>query len=232
MSARHVGVPKARTEQPGRRLTISIDGVATLTTIYEVPADMLVSLLPALGSKHPDFATLLLHEITSTSEEGDMATMTCVYKGVSPAGGGGESRPVYELINSTGQEPLATHPLFKDLTPQDFRDVEKAIDNPTDGLSPAFTGAKLKYYLKRSAGVESYLVRGVVWRETKVGPTAYTNAAQVGKIDTPPGNPPSLGDTANWLLIGATATKEGGAWRSTRDWQASGPKAWDPDLFS
>lgn len=56
--------------------------------------------------------------------------------------------------------------------------------------------------------------------------------SSIGKIDTPPGSPPS-GGSRNYLRLPGSfqMTQDGTAWEMEKRWQLSGKNGWDTDLY-
>lgn len=235
MAARHIGLPQGLTEQPGRRISINKTGLFTCLTRFTCDASNLVQLIPPIGSQHPEFRFATLDEITGVSEEGDRAALDCIYKGMSPGNSGaGSERPTYRLIASTREEPLATHKRYKPLTRQDIQKARAFVDemDPSAPM-PTFSNQELGVELvgKMLRGQESYLARGLIWREESSSDTAWSSIDDVGKISVPAGNPPSNG-TGNWLLSSMEQEQQGEAFKKSREWQASDPAGWDPDFYT
>lgn len=230
MSVKHVGISPALEEQPKYKFTKNRSGLVTILTAYACPASLMVDLMPPIGAEHSRFRFATLDEITGVREEGDLAFIDCVFKGPEPGSG---SEPVaatrsYQLVASTREEPIETHTLFKTIEPANIALVRKAVQ---DGKPPPIlVGPPLDLYYKLARGQESFMRRGVVWRETSTSAASFGTISNVGKIDTPPGGAPS-NSPGNWILLSVEQSKEGSAFKQIREWMASGPEGWDPDIY-
>lgn len=152
---------------------------------------------------------------------------------------GQSQQDTYTLSASVSQEPLATHPLFKDIEDSEWKKFKAWEKDPGDesigGWTPDSESASAsmrKYSKFRNKGIEDYLLGTVTLRvaEDNQGTPRLSN---LGRIDSP-SYAPSLPNSRNWLLVGIDAERTGasGRWRVTREYRASGPGGWNEELYS
>jgi hypothetical protein len=163
-----------------------------------------------------------------------VAEITWTFRAEFGGGGGlpqGAPQTTYELQGSTAQEPITSHPKYKDLyekyaiTERDGEPVwmEKDPDatSQTTGLSTsgdAISGVSPLY------GVRDYIAAQAVYRYTRYytsrGGIPSDLAKKVGKIDTPTGLS-DAGTTGRWLRCGVSMRQMGDAFQVTISWMAS-----------
>jgi hypothetical protein len=230
--AKFAGVGSGLTEQPGWKITVTRDGMTTITTQFACRAELLIDLLPPIGAKHNRFSFASLDEITGVREEGDLAKIDCVYRGTQPGVGQGTQAATYQLIAQTKEEPIETHERYKDVSLQDLKKIRYYIDNAEGNAAlPTFSDPKATELLeKKLRGQEVYLQRNLVWRETITSSASIGSIENVGKISVPVGGAPGNG-TGNWLLSSNEQEKQGSAYRRVREWMASGHEGWDTDIY-
>lgn len=145
----------------------------------------------------------------------------------------------YTLSASVSQEPLATHPVFKDIADDEWKKFKAWEKDPGDetlgGWTPDGQSAgelMRKYTRYRNKGVEDYLLGTVTMRVAQED-QGSPNLNNLGRIASPP-YAPSLPNGRNWLLVGIDAERTGpsGRWRVTREYRASGQGGWDQELYS
>lgn len=150
--------------------------------------------------------------------------------------GGQDTTPPGITITISGavsQEPLATHPFFKDHITQEewakwkkYEDGDKTWDPWTEGSE-----RMQAYAYKRGIGQDSFLDGGCTVRITQEE-LAKPDLTNLGKIQNPP-YAPILPGARNYLLVGVDSTRSGraGAWTVTREYRSSAPGGWDEDLY-
>ena len=141
------------------------------------------------------------------------------------------STKIYDLQGSTSQEPITSHPRYKEIyekyaiTERDGEPVwmEKDPDNKsgTTGLSSA---GETVTNMSPLYGVKDYLAANAVYRLTKYykgrGQIPALLIKKVGKIDTPEGLT-DPGPAGRWLRSGVSMRQMGDAFQVTISWMAS-----------
>jgi hypothetical protein len=141
------------------------------------------------------------------------------------------SNTIYELQGSTSQEPITSHPKYKDLyekyavTERGGEPVwmEKDPDGTSGGTGLSKDGVVISG-ISPLYGVRDYLAAQGVYRYTKYytsrGAIPTDLVSKVGKIDTPIGLNNS-GTLGRWLRTGASIRQMGDAFQVTISWMAS-----------
>jgi hypothetical protein len=143
-------------------------------------------------------------------------------------------------------EPIATHPYFADFA-GNWADRKKDISNPDFDKEGRFV--KFHKYLpngKRNpfAGIENFYQSGLIvadYRVVKDGESEEEDQYDVGKISVPDVEKLPVMFTEgvgikrrprNHLLISVELEDlKTGYIGVRREWQTSGPKGWDPDIY-
>lgn len=193
---------------------------------------------PALGDAHPFCNWMHAEKVTWDFVPG-FVLFAAEYAGVN-----GSTTPVYELEMGASEEPIQTHPKFvSDIagTPAVpangaiFRDEEgnKTRDN-MKGIFDRFRVLLDDGSPNPFGGVTGYLNPQMTWTKTWITASKPNDLAQVGKIDTPEGAPPSLGGSRNWLYVALTYEERGGGncYKVKKAWRASGARGWNTTLYS
>jgi hypothetical protein len=155
-------------------------------------------------------------------------------------------QPVYDLQGSTSQEPITSHPRYKDLY-EKYAITERNgepvwMEKDPDGTSQATglsTSGDVVSGISPLYGVRDYLAAQAVYRYTQF----YTDRAsipqdlvsKVGKIDIPT-NLQNPGPTGRWLRCGASIRQVGDAFQVTISWmcsQSSRPEGlWKSEIYA
>lgn len=201
-----------------------------------------VSRCPVIGSAYPDDASLKLKKISMEGMEGDMVRVTLYYELPRQAsfGFGGAEEEEYSMDYSCSEQPLLTHPAFKDIDGEE-KDALMAV---AGGASPKDTFGKeekvIEEVVKSEAGMKamekmrkgqiSYLCPGGVFSVTST--VTGLSLSGVGKKGAPGNGAPAVSGKYNWIKEGVSGRKTGGGyWRQTVSWRLSGPDGWDSDLY-
>lgn len=176
-------------------------------------------------ARHPDFPSL---QCTGCSinrlKPGLVAELTAKYRGFF----GSEDPPLdtstEEVITSTSEAPIETHPDFVDV-------LGGNKDNPLNGAifdgDGQFTGwaADSPY-----AGKESYLIPSTIYRRSSPRRESPNDIGDVGTISSPGvGGGPS---GSNWMFTARTWRRDGAVYTVTEEWMLSGPGGFDPTIYS
>jgi len=163
-----------------------------------------------------------------------------------PGGGGGTTYPdIWSLDISTISEPIETNIFFKNgLSAQEMGWWRswKAGQEPGPNTYPA-TGPNAGFpasssnpavqalYLRFNRGEIEYLTPRIVLKHQKVYmvPPSLTGVGYASNDVS--GNPFTFSNQVNFLMTGASAVQEGGAFRVTMEWLTSRPGKWDTLLY-
>jgi hypothetical protein len=233
-------------QEPG---VLSTDkyGISSCTAKWRTPVDGWTN-LPRINSNHPIFSTLTaIHR--NISINGPWAYADIEYEGRDPLEGNASSTPIYELSRALNEDPISTHPDFvSKIGGTPTHPLNGAVfewpANPgwgkTDGVTPAHSdvGAVFVQFTligpdgKKNpyAKLETYLNPSkATWRKTWVA-TSKPTTNDGGKLQTPPGNPPSINGGV-WLNMGITVTQRGSVFMCSEEWMGSGPNQIPPALY-
>lgn len=198
----------------------------------------------AYKSPHPDFPSLLAYGVKIVRRPGIInGLLTIEYRGLDPSLSY-PPPPVYTVETTTGNEPLATHPLW---TPQiagtattplngaQFVGYDKTGANynpaPSGGNPGTFDASTAVFFqwLNGSifTGIEDYLAAGVVFKSRYVTLGGAADASNVGTFSEPDGPAPTLPDNYDWFYLGITSEDMAGIYTNDAQWKAvpTGPAA-------
>ena len=203
-----------------------------------------LSRVPAAFELHPTIPGLVLNGFSAKRIEGDLVSVSLKYKASDPEATY-PGRPAgvvkrYSMDVTTGDEPLLTNYMFKDLP-----DAEKsallelmASSKTTEDFSTATTavtsGPGVEAIAKIRKGIDSYYNPGLVWVERFTTKNLTDlSLTDVCHTQAPPGDCPSGGSTRNWLYLGGTSSPQpdGKSWEIEKRWQLSLRGNWDSDLY-
>ena len=148
----------------------------------------------------------------------------------SSSGAGGSTK-IYDLQGSTSQEPITSHPKYKEIyekyaiTERDGEPVwmEKDPDNQSNTTGLSSSGQTITN-MSPLYGVKDYLAANAVYRLTKYykgrGQIPGNLVSKVGKIDTPL-ELVDPGPAGRWLRSGVSLRQMGDAFQVTISWMAS-----------
>jgi len=174
-------------------------------------------------TQHPDFNSLLCTKCEIARGKAGTADLTVTYRGLFsiPDADGAPT-------TCTGEQPVETHDLFRDVSEDDLDKIKKYFSD--GGEKPTLTGAALKLFQKKLKGINSYVAAATTYRNTTLSATRPTSISDVGTIFA--GLPIDLPNTyMAWLKTSKTWRRIGGVWIIDEDYQLSGRNGWDPDLY-
>jgi hypothetical protein len=238
----HIAIQPGRLyPQPGYAVQIDKEGKWTATQIFLCHRSSAVSLMPRPGTPHPEIPFIAVSQAGAEFTEGDLAEITCQYAGAEDKEEEDEkANAVYTMGLSLSEEPLLSHPRYKDL-PEKEREALQSIQS---GKDKDDQGNKLRDKIESELGVEAlakiergqtgYYSPRVTWRESWVRnkPASAAELNEIGNISEPNGPVPPLAGGRNWLLNGVTQTQEGKSFRLEMEWLASDRGGWDPDIYT
>ena len=157
----------------------------------------------------------------------------------SQASGTGRPGSTYTMAVTMAEEPLLTHPSYRELDANLLAAVRQIMmgkdrsDSGEDLRARAISLGGGALLAKIDRGQTSYFQPRTVYRQSVVTSARSTagTAGTPGRIGTPPGPVPALEGGANWILSSVNRTYEGGTCRIEREWMASGEGGWDEDIY-
>lgn len=216
--------------QPGARATYDKYGVISLRQSYKCPSASAFTLAPVAWAVHPIYSDLQNDISQMEVDLGDdavdaVATVICTYVGQSA---GSTVPPIYEVEMSLSEDPIDTHPDFvSTIGGTRSAPLNNAVFN-SDGTFKGFPANATN----NLGGVRSFLNPQAIWRETSFASSSPSSLSSIGKIQTPSGSPPSLGTGRNWLFSAYTWTRQGSAYRVTKEWRSSGIGGWNTLIYA
>ncbi len=176
------------------------------------------------SSQHPDFSSLKCISCAVVRiKPGLTAELTVRYRGILDASGLGSADTTEEIVSSTSEAPIETHPLFVD-------ELGGTKASPLNGAVFDDNGKFLGFSADSDfAGVESYLIPSTVYRRTTPTTEAPNSIAGVGKIS---GDVPITTDgDKTWLFSSRTWRRSGGVYDLTEEYALSGDGGWDDIIY-
>ena len=217
-------------------LTTDLYGLSTCSMTAKCPWNRL-DLVPPLFSYHPVFGYLNVERQRIRIKDGFL-WITLEYAGIA----GGSTQPIYELSLGLGEERLEVHPKFgtqiagrpsHPLNGAIFTDPQtgEITDDDSIGVFTRFSswlGSQVNPY----AGIESFLdFSQACWRVRYYTTARPVDIGSLGKIVYPEGPAPGLGGGRNWLYQGLNYEQRGVVYGVTKEWKASGYRAWDSTIY-
>jgi len=206
-------------------------GLDMITRVEMVPYNLFPSGLRSKHSVHPRFSTMAVSSMNGDKQEhGQFTKITYTYEGWIRD----KPDPTYEMKGSTNDESIVTNINFRTVAGYPNSSPPLAIWlDPEDG-KPTKNNAKgvFKEFVPDSAkkGMEIYKNAGATWNETSFDSKPPADLGNLGKIDTPKGNPPTQSGR-NWLLIDCSFRRRGYVYEITKQWLLSGRNGWDVDIY-
>lgn len=208
-------------------------GVDTIEFVVEIPDSLFPSSLLKDYEPHPRFSQMMLSRRSGMRSKPGYWTVTYTFEGFT----GDAPETTYELVTSLSQEPIQTHPDFASSiagTPASPLNGAIFVD-PDTGWQSTKSDAIFKEFGQggspSKAGVDSYLVPGAEWRETKFQTGRPSGIRDVGTIDSPTGPAPSVSGR-DWLAWSETYIRRGGVYQVSTTWKLSGRNGWDPEIYT
>lgn len=207
--------------QPNSEVSEDENGLLTGTCVYE--GDVAYSgFIPRLGQLHPYDFRLTCYKRQVTKLANSKARGTCNYIGVSA-----DPTPMFiEHPGGSGQDPIQTHPKFKDFAGTSASPKNGAYFDPETGDFVGFTDPDSKFF-----GTSSYIVPSVM-----VNLSFYTHyvpdLGYVGEVYD--WNVPNLiapPNVKNFLLLGMPYRQIGNLFQVTHQILGSGPKGWNRTIY-
>ena len=223
-------------EMPGFKAKRDRAGLWTGRQKFHCRERELISLLPRQGAAHPKFGFMTLDAVEFEVIQEGLAVITGDYAGASFGGGaGGEPEDEYFLEISTSEEPVSTHNRYDELDAQDILEAVELATNPPRSengkkvLEPDTTGwdaLKLELYGDIKKGIEAYREPRVTWTKRWISKQKPTGLNDIGKIDTPQGDVPTVSAGRNWMNIGLRSRQRGKVFENEISWELSGRGGW------
>jgi hypothetical protein len=210
-------------------------GIDSIEYVVEIPDNRFPQDVLREYATHPRFSNMMLSRRSGSRTKPGWWTVAYVFEGFLFS----IPEPTYELNTSLTQEPIQTHPDFSSKiggTPADPKNGAIFVDPETrkkseksnaifrEFSSPPGEGGSSK------SGVDSYLVPGAEWRETKFTTSRPNNMRNVGTIDTPNGPAPNVSGK-DWLAWSESYLRRGAVYQVATVWKLSGRNGWDTDIY-
>jgi hypothetical protein len=188
-------------------------------------------------SPHPDFPSLLAYGIKIVRRPGVINGLLSIeYRGLDPALSY-PPPPIYTIEVTTGNEPLATHPLWTSaiagtgtvpLNGAQWVSYDKTGANynpaPPAGNPGTYQAANAVFFqwLNGSifTGIEDYLAAGIVYKKAYTTIGSPGDLSDVGTFSDPDGPVPNLPDSYDWFYLGITSEDNAGLYRNSASWKA------------
>lgn len=218
----------------------------TVVQTYHCHVDDTVSLMPSIGSRHPDFNFCKLEDVNVSGMEGDWVDMQARYIGVDP-----DAEDVYTrgLRMNTGEEHVATSPYFSDVPEADRNEAVKLATQPPknkDGQVKLIDttgwdeiggngddrGNKLELYDMIRGGIEAYLEPRIEFFHRYGAEEMPTDLNDIGKRGAIPEGSPTINASREWLFTGYNITeKSAEVFDIEKTWLLSGRGGWNEKLY-
>lgn len=226
--------------------SVDARGIAKLSVTFFAP-----TLVAAFGVAPRDYEGLQLTGISLSKLPGGAYNATGTYEGGSPGGigggtpsaQGGEESATYELDFSQAQKPIQVHPDFATPT-TGLRDRYKwgplDKDNSAWGFQAACPSGVSPVVGESGSmvnplhGVTDWLDVGAVWRKSWMETAAVIPVSlfyNLGRVDSPMGPVPVVGQGRNWIKSAAKARGRGKVWECTNEWLLSGRGGHEPAIY-
>lgn len=198
---------------------------------------------PSIGALlNRDGNNLSLTSIRVSKKDG-LATITETYTGADSS-----APDVYEVVATTQEEPIASHPAFTEATSGFSSSIVSAAGGRVTEGTGASGGAIFdenggfigftKTATNNFIGIQSYLSPRVTYKRMYSQSTVPTIGERVSYIfSTPSGNPPAIASGRNWLLTGASWQNVGnektlsGQYKVSEEYLLSGFSGWNNAIY-
>jgi hypothetical protein len=231
MAAAITGVNDRAIFQPTERGEMDRFGIDMITREEMVPAGNLGLLLRAQGSRHPVFSNMTVSRRTyQLVAASTFYKVTYLYEGFIER----KPDPTYELTGSVREEPIEIHEDFETLagTPSEpengaiFIDPEtwKQTSDDAKGVFERFGDGDL-------AGASTFRLPAAIWTKVSFETSKPSNAVDLGKVDDPPGNPPTFPGGKDWMVVGYSFRQRGAVYEVRQQWELSGRGGWNTLIY-
>lgn len=177
------------------------------------------------------------------SQKDGLATITETYTGADSS-----APDVYEVVATTQEEPIASHPAFTIATSGFASSIVSAAGGRVTEGTGASGGAIFdenggfigftKTATNNFIGIQSYLSPRVTYKRMYSQSSVPTIGERVGYIfSTPNGSPPAVASGRNWILTGASWQNVGnektssGQYKISEEYLLSGIKGWNNAIY-
>ena len=223
----------ALAREPGAVLREESNGLLTFTeSQVGKTADVLAEffLLERFVSVCADFAGLKLDSKQVLYEEGGQAKLQLVWAGTLYEEAPVLSEPVWFLKRTPSEEPIETHP--------DFKDFAGTASTPLNGAEFDETGLFKGFRVPSTGtnvfgGISKYLEFAATVTKTSVKVTSPDTSEIIPRINTPTGAPftiPTITDRT-WMKTDFTLTQRGAGFEVYEEWTMSGQRGWNTTIY-
>lgn len=180
----------------------------------------------SFGQAHPLWSYLTCDKV-SVSHNGTHWECEANFFGIT-----GSPTPIYELDMRTSEEPIESHPSFKDFAyPAGTNGSMYDADGQFLGFFPKYYGSN-NLTNGQWVGVRGYLSPGAIWRKNYVSTTQPDDMTVLGKVDAPEGSPPTVAAGRTWLYNGLTWEQRGLVYTVKKEWLLSGRRGWNTTIYT
>lgn len=153
-------------------------GLETLSEIYTVRREDVPSIIPAYDSAHPTYANLALEEVDVSPEEGDLASMTLKYVGLT----GSSNRPVFRTLYADQAITYYNPYIYEIQFVEALSNVFSVLESNKVLLSASFRGITLPGafvgpFTRDLASEENDTAdyyKSIGWKTPELGNSSYT----------------------------------------------------------
>lgn len=201
------------------------------------------------------WARLYLDRVSIATGTGGIDVITVYYAGYAGFESGGatplETIPVYSLSGSLREVSIAEHPSVAALSLVNRILIQGVVDGvfiwdetnsvlnvagidpPQESADQPSGGDATLFVQKASQGKVTYDRPTFTWEKTweSEQPIATATVNNLGKIDSPDGDPPTPNGSRNWRLVDASQEQRGELYRNRLLWELSERGGWDADLY-
>jgi len=190
--------------------------------------------------------TVCLSTIEIKIKDG-IAEVSKTYEGGNSGAGstsGATDLSIYEVVATTQEEPIASHPAFTASTGAFTTSIVQASGGAitegtgasggaifnADGVFVAFS----KTATNNFTGVQSFLSPRVTYKRTYTqnSPPSSSFTAKLAYIySNPSGDQPTIASGRNWMLTGVTWKGSGNSYEVTEEYLSSGFSGWNNTIY-
>jgi hypothetical protein len=219
---------------------------ATSELAYEDNFDGWEQRLPILKSEHPDIRNLKLVKIKAKLQEGGKIRVALSYSAaaidVPGFENGGSRTQRFGCEPGLSEEPIMTFAKLKDIDDQSRDALSNFLNSNRSQLDYDIAveaiGADPLALLaleKIRKGQDGYRTPSMIWiQRRKLRSLASLPTEKIGKIDNPPGDPPTGPPDSNWMYLAPiiSPTEDGDAWDVEERWEQSYEGGWDEFFYA
>lgn len=217
-------------------------GVDIITQRVAIPGQLFPRAMLAHNAAHPRYPFMQLTRRSGEEDSPGMFVVQYQFEGFLFD----VPEPVYELVGSLDQEPIAGNARFvSHIGGKPSAPLNGAIFvSPITGMPTSDDNEGVFYEFAATlpgvsagerirnpkAGQDTALIPGAEWVVSKFSRTRPSVLGNLGKIENPEGPNPSLSGRT-WLRWAHGYVRRGGIYQEQIRWKISGPNGWDEDTY-